>query len=214
MTALDRDRHPAGFAVVTSVISGLCVALMIAAVKAGFVIGGTVPAWSLVAVCGVALILCGLVWIRPWRRTARRSFLLIPAFSQKHWVAELIQNTHRALDRHGVDVVLKIPDRDYVADCQVHHMRRIVTRRSDYTGGFIVPVELDRIRSDLLRFCREIRQPVVLMDVEPFNDEEAYPDNTAFVGYSGRDRRGCGKLGHQLSCGRSRSQSHRTGDRQ
>lgn len=183
MTGLERDRHPARFAVVTSVVSGLCVALVIAGVKAGLVTGGTVPAWSLVGVTGVAITLSGLAWIRPWRRRPGRAFLLISAFSQKHWVAELIQNTHRALDRRGIDVVLKIPDRDYVAACQVHHLRRIQAQRADYAGGFIVPVEVDRIRNDLVYFCREVRQPIVFMDVVPFSDEGAYPDNTAFVGY-------------------------------
>jgi ribose transport system substrate-binding protein len=185
MSFLDRDRNPVRFAVVTSVVSGAALASILAlagAVMRTGVLTWRVPIWSLIAVfvfsaCLVAAAFAGRL------RPAKRTFLIIPAFSQKHWISELIQNTHRALDRRGMDVLLKIPDKDYSATGQAHHLRHLLSRRAECVGGFIVPVELDRIRPDLVSFCGRFAKPVVLLDVEPFADERDYPPNTVFVGY-------------------------------
>lgn len=190
MSILDRDQHPARFAVATSVFSGLCVALVVASFKTDL-LNGTVPSWTVVVLAATALVSVGLAWVQPWRRGIRRSFLLVSAFSQHHWIGEVVHNIHRALYRRGRDVVLKIPDRDYVGACVVHHLRHIQARPSEYAGGFVIPAEVNLIRSDLVDFCREVRQPVVFMDVEPFDDERDYPENAAFVGY---DPRGIGEV--------------------
>lgn len=42
---------------------------------------------------------------------------------------------------------------------------------------------MHRLRDDLKRFCQETRLPVVFTDLEPFDRESEYPDNTAFIGY-------------------------------
>ena len=40
-------------------------------------------------------------------------FLVISAFDQKHYLAELIRNVHSILDQRGYSLELKIPHRDY-----------------------------------------------------------------------------------------------------
>jgi ribose transport system substrate-binding protein len=173
------------FAVTASIMGGLSLTLILAGVGAVMRTGlltWHVPVWSLIAVSGASLFLLvtNFVGRRP---VTKRTFLIIPAFSQKHWVAELIRKTHRSLDRRGMDVVLKMPDEDYSAAGQMHHLRRILSCRDHYSGGFIVPVEVDHTRHDLRRFCSQLAKPVVMMDVEPFDDERDYLANSAFVGY-------------------------------
>ncbi len=57
----------------------------------------------------------------------------------------------------GVDLVLKMPDQDYDASAQSHHLSRILDRRYDYIGGMIVASEVSRLRDDLSMFCRKSR---------------------------------------------------------
>lgn len=95
----------------------------------------------------------------------------------------MIQRVHSALDRDEIDLALKVPDRDYDAGAQAHHLRRILGKKHAYIGGIVIAGEVSRLRGDLTRFCREFRLPVVFTDLEPFSDESDYPDNTAFVGY-------------------------------
>lgn len=59
----------------------------------------------------------------------------------------------------------------------------ILDRQRDYIGGIIVASEVHRLRDDLTTFCRESRLPVVFTDLEPFENESEYPDNSAFIGY-------------------------------
>jgi ribose transport system substrate-binding protein len=79
-------------------------------------------------------------------------------------------------------MVLKIPDRDYSGVSQVRLLDGILRRRNEYAGGFIMVNEADVIRADLARFCGEAGMPVVFVDAEPFESENAYPPGTAFVG--------------------------------
>jgi ribose transport system substrate-binding protein len=185
MRFLDRDEHPALSAVAISVTSGLTLAVILGAVGSAMRAGlltWRVPMWSLIAV--VVVMMCLAVVVATGHRsTTRRVFLIISAFSQKHWVSELMHNTHRSLDRRGVELVLKIPDKDYSAAGQMHHLRGLLARREQYVGGLIIPVEVERSRHDLVRFCAEFPKPVIMLDVEPFEDERDYPRNAAFVGY-------------------------------
>ena len=105
------------------------------------------------------------------------------AFSQKYYVAALVQRLHSLLDRDGIDLVLKVPDRDYDASAQSHHLRRLLDRRRDYLGGVIIAAEVHRLRDDLIMFCRNSRLPVVFTDIEPFDKVEEYLENTAYIGY-------------------------------
>jgi ribose transport system substrate-binding protein len=181
MPWLDRDRMPVRFTVATSVVSGLIVTGVLAAVRTGFS-GGAAAFWFLLTAAAVAALSVG-AWLLYRRRRARRSFLVTSAFSQKYFVAAFVQSLHSALDRNDIDLVLKVPDRDYDAGAQAHHLRRLLARRRDYMGGVIIPTESQRTRDDLRAFCVAARLPVVFTDFEPFTDGSAYPARTAYVGY-------------------------------
>jgi ribose transport system substrate-binding protein len=115
------------------------------------------------------------------------------AFDQKYYVAAFVRQMHNALDRVDIDPVLKVPDRDYDASAQSHHLERVLDRRHDYMGGVIFAGEVHDLRADLQSFCRAARLPVVFTDLEPFEESE-YPDNSVYVGY---DTGQLGKLAGQ-----------------
>lgn len=180
MARLDRDRTPALFAVTTSVLSGVILAALTKALQAGISAGATVV-WS----AGVSAVVGGIFWV-VLRRTRKRSaaaFMMTSAFTQKYYLADLVQQVHSALDRNDVDLVLRVPDLDYNAGVQAHHLRRILSRKDAYVGGIIVAGEVLRLREDLATFCREYRRPVVFADLDPFPGESEYPAGTAFIGY-------------------------------
>jgi len=189
MNLFDRDRHPVRFAVLTSVTGGLSLAAILAASGALFRTGlltAPVPVWSLLAVAAIAagvVAAFGVISQRP----AARTFLILPAFTENHWLATVVKHMHRSLDRRGKSVLLMIPDEDYSVEGQAHHLRNIEARRAECVGGFIVAADEKASRSDLRRFCAELGRPVVLMDVEPFDDEQDYPANAVYVGYAAAD---------------------------
>ncbi|QQQ78707.1 sugar ABC transporter substrate-binding protein [Saccharothrix sp. 6-C] len=165
---------------------GVVVAVGIAIVIRSGLLLKPVPAWTIPAV--VSLVAVPLLLRRRARKPGTRQvFLVTSAFSQKYWVAEFVQRLHRALDRKGINLVLKVPDRDYDAASQGHDLRRVLNTRGSYLGGVVVPTELHRMRSLLVEFCAELALPVVFTDVEPFDEESEYPANTAFVGYASSD---------------------------
>lgn len=180
---LDRDRMPMRFAVTTSVTSGVILAAVLKAVRTG-IAERTVFVWLVPACGGVAALLWVVVaTIRRGRKESRRAFLVASAFSQKYYVAAFVQCLHDALDLNDIDLVLKVPDRDYDAGAQSHHLRKILDRQRDYVGGIIVASEVHRLRDDLTAFCRKSRLPVVFTDLEPFEKEADYPEKSAFIGY-------------------------------
>jgi ribose transport system substrate-binding protein len=185
MGFLERDDHPMRFAVATSVISGLTVTTIVSAAGAATQKGlftVRIPLWSLI-VATVVITCLTMVILSLHRRTPRQAFLVVHAFSETHWISELTHNTHRALDRCGRDMVLKIPDKDFSEAGQTHHLRSILSRRDQYVGGLVVPLEFEHTKHDLKGFCTEFSRPVVLMDIDLFGDERNYPANTSFVGY-------------------------------
>ncbi|GAA3845580.1 hypothetical protein GCM10022243_09810 [Saccharothrix violaceirubra] len=160
---------------------GLPVVGAIVVVRGGFPVD-SVLVWVLLAVAAIVV----LVRRRPRTRT-RQAFLVTSAFSQKYWIAGLVQHMHGVLDRSGVDLVLKVPDHDYDAAAQAHHLRRVAANRDRYLGGFVIATEVHRLRAEFAEFCAELAVPVVFTDIEPFADDDHYPDNAAFVGYDSAD---------------------------
>ncbi|HEU5161304.1 MAG TPA: sugar ABC transporter substrate-binding protein [Streptosporangiaceae bacterium] len=183
MAWLDRDQKPVRFTLVTSVASGLVVSVILKAFSGG-IADGVVLMWFTLAAGGAAAVafVARSVFLGARKRSAR-VFLMTSAFSQKYYVAALVQRLHSLLDRDGIDLVLKVPDRDYDASAQSHHLRRLLDRRHDYIGGIIVAAEVHRLRDDLIAFCRNSRLPVVFTDIEPFDTEDQYPKNTAYIGF-------------------------------
>lgn len=195
MRVLDRQKHPLWSSVATSTLSGLCVLAITGVIGSLFrpqVLTATVPLWLLLGVAGVLLVflISVLLQWRPRRHRAKRIFLVISAFDQKHYLAELIRNVHSVLEQRGYALELKIPNRDYSTVGQLHCLQRLLECKEDYIGGFVIPVipyQSDRIQGDLVDFCKKIGVPVVFLDVEPFENESNYPASAAFVGYDAAD---------------------------
>lgn len=182
MMWLDRDQMPVRFTVVTSVGSGLIIAAILGTIRAGISEGAALLWFALTAGGATAGWVLGSTFFRAHKHS-KRAFLVTSAFSQKYFVALFVQRLHSALDGDGIDLVLKVPDRDYDASAQSHHLNRLLDRRRDYIGGIIVVSEAHRLRDDLITFCRKSHLPVVFTDLEPFDNEHEYPQNTAFLGY-------------------------------
>ncbi|MEV6445496.1 substrate-binding domain-containing protein [Amycolatopsis sp. NPDC051716] len=181
MAWLNRDKTPALFAVTTSVVSGGIVAVLAKVLQGGISAGATIL-WSALVSAVVAIVFWAVFALGPRNRRGT-AFLLTSAFEQKYYVAAFVQQVHSALDRDDIDLVLKVPDRDYDAGAQAHHLRRILNRKHAYIGGIVIAGEVSRLREDLVTFCRESRLPTVFSDLEPFPTESEYPHDTAFIGY-------------------------------
>lgn len=118
MRILGRQGCRMWYSVVTSTLSGLCLGAVTWSIGAIFklrllMIG--VPLWSFIGVTVALLASLYLVWSQRRFRNGKtkRVFLVIPAFDQKHYVAELVRNMHNVLEQHGFALELKIPHRDY-----------------------------------------------------------------------------------------------------
>jgi ribose transport system substrate-binding protein len=112
----------------------------------------------------------------------RQVFLLVSAFVQKHWIAELLENLIRALDRHGIDLVLKIPPYEYGAHGQLQQLAQLKRNSRAFLGGFVMAADCAATRAEFDRFCRSVRIPIVFLDSTPFAHVHDYPPNAAFVG--------------------------------
>jgi len=183
MAWLDRDRMPVLFTVVTSVMSGLISAVILRTLQAGISESAMFMGFALTSGGAAVVSWVAISAIRRVRKRSRRAFLMTSAFSQKYYVAAFVQRLHSVFDRDGIDLVLKVPDRDYDASAQSHHLDRLLDRRHDYIGGVIVASEVHRLRDDLTMFCQKSRLPVVFTDLEPFDKESDYPNNSAYIGY-------------------------------
>jgi ribose transport system substrate-binding protein len=168
--------------VATSVVSGLIVAAVVKAVNSD-IANGLVILWFALATVGAGVLVwfAGILLRR--RQRAARAFLMTSAFSQKYYLADFVQRVHSALDRIGIDMVLKVPDQDYDASAQSHNLDRLAARRREYVGGIVIASEMNRLRDDLTSFLRNTGLPVVFTDLEPFDRPEDYPENAVFVGY-------------------------------
>ncbi|MER7421114.1 hypothetical protein ABT346_30820 [Micromonospora peucetia] len=112
----------------------------------------------------------------------RQVFLIVSAFVQKHWVAELLENLTRALDRHGVDLVLKIPPYEYGGHGQLQQLAELRRNSRAFLGGFVMAADCAANRVEFERFCRSLRIPIVFVDSSPFEHVRDFPPNAAFVG--------------------------------
>lgn len=189
MKSLDKDAYPARFALVTSVVSGLAVATI---AGVGQILGNQfltyqLPLWLFLLLGVVSISFCGAtLYLKKKDQPLKQGdqvFFILCAFNEKRWVAGLIQDLHNSLDRRGFDLVLKIPERDYVHLGQVRHFRNLSKQRGRYVGGIISPAEPELLRRDLKEFCISVGYPIIFIDIDPFDAAEHYPIGTAFVGY-------------------------------
>jgi len=184
---LDPERRPALFAIVTSVLGGLGVTAATSALgklKNTPLASTEVPTGIFLGTVTFLIVLLVLS-LKNRRRSAvqRNVFVVMSAWGQKHWLADLLRAIDQSLDRRGFDLVLKIPDRDYLGAAQNYRLRQTITKGTGYSAGLVIPADPETMRGDLEDFCRSASVPVVFADVEPFRNEIDYPPNAAFVGY-------------------------------
>lgn len=176
------------FALLTSVLSGVIlvpVTAFLADVSDLHPLRAQVPVWLVLA--PAAAMVAALIWLaRQVRPATPKVFLLMPAFGQKHWLADLLRSFDRALDRR-FDLVVKLSHEEYIGDEQIRRLRHTLARSREYVGGFVVAADPDRTRDDLASLCATLRYPIIFVDVEPFTRDADYPANTAFVGCSDQD---------------------------
>jgi ribose transport system substrate-binding protein len=185
MRYVNQHRHPFIFNLVISIVSGVLVgvaAWIMSSILNFPLLSMLVPAWSLVFV-GTMLIFLLVALFRNFRRSSTRVFVILPAFIQHPWFTEVLQNLLRTLDAQHLDVVIKIPARDFSVQGQALHFRSIIHSSYDYVGGFIIPAEPENLQFEIIQFCQQIHIPVVFMDVRPFSKVSDYPSNSSFVGY-------------------------------
>jgi ABC-type sugar transport system substrate-binding protein len=188
--ALDKDAHPVRFALVTSVGNSLVVTAVLAGLGQllkSRLFAYRIPLW-LVLFLGTAClsVMCVTSRLRQKDRGIRPNnqvFFILCAFNEKRWVAGFVQDVHNSLDRRGLDLVLKVPERDYVHFGQARHLQNLSERLGKYVGGIISPAEPELLRPDLTAFCVSAGYPVIFVDIDPFETAEDYPAGTAFVGY-------------------------------
>lgn len=139
------------------------------------------PLWVLAAVA-VSVGLIVFFVFRHIGRAGPQVFVMFCAAVRTNWLAGLLDHLIWTLDRHGVDVVMKLPPYDYSGQSQIQQLSRLRRRRRSYMGGLMVVARLEAQPGLLTSFCRSARLPVVFMDVRPFASEAAYPPRSAFVG--------------------------------
>jgi ribose transport system substrate-binding protein len=145
------------------------------------VVVSSVPVWLFVAVIATVALLAILVTRRHHYRTGL-AFVMISAFTQTRWLADMLDNLSRSADRHGIDLVVKLPQHDHSGRSQLRLLASLKQKRRWYAGGFIILEPSEQLRSALVDACREIDRPLIFVDVRPFRDAGAYPPRTAFVG--------------------------------
>ena len=190
-----RSRYGAGDGLLgelaVSLASGLILAggAKLLAVVALLPANGFVPTWLFASVVPVTALTAFFVTRRVGQR--RQVFVVVSAFVPTRWLAVLLADLVRALDRHGLDVVVKLPEYDHSSQTEIRQLAALRAKRRAYLGGFVVVVEPERIRRELTDFCTASRLPIVFLDIRPFPSTDVYPPRTAFVGCSpeaiGRD---------------------------
>lgn len=81
----------------------------------------------------------------------------------------------RSLDRHGVDLLVKLPPYDFNGRSQILQMDALRARKDRFIGGLVVPRQPERMRRELLEFCAGLGLPVVFVDVRPFPGPRTSP---------------------------------------
>lgn len=125
--------------------------------------------------------------LKPITPKSKRIVVVIPAFAQNGWFAELIQATFRQLHLHDYEVILKIPYEDLSTLEQERIFKHLERHPDDYAGGIVVIYKHENVTKEITELCNNTSYPIIFADVRPFDSESDYPTNTAFVGYDEKE---------------------------
>ncbi|WP_204039721.1 sugar ABC transporter substrate-binding protein [Acrocarpospora phusangensis] len=142
----------------------------------------SIPTWLLVG--SVTTLAAAAAFLVARRLGGRddQAFVMISAYSQTRWLADLLSHLSRSLDRHGIDLVVKLPPHDHTGRSQLQVLDALRRKRRSYVGGFLVTDHLDQVAGELGEACRALNQPVLFLDIRPFGDPGDFPPRSAFVG--------------------------------
>jgi len=181
----NRTNRRAGLAgeLTVSVVSGLILALLgRASVAAGVLpLASPVPLWALIAAATSAAAVASALTARS-RRRSDQAFAVISTFTDTTFLAQLLEELTRALEHHGIDLVVRMPRHDHSGRSLREEFTSLLRKRHGYIGGFVVPDYLELLREEFIEFGHGLRRPVIFLDRRPFPDPLLYPTGAGFVG--------------------------------
>jgi DNA-binding LacI/PurR family transcriptional regulator len=145
-----------------------------------------VPMWLFIMITAIVAFITFFL-ARYLSRRAPQAFILISAFVQTNWLAGLLDNIVRSLDRHGIDLIVKLQPHDYSGQSQILQLTRLFKKRRSFIGGLMIAAQPERMQSELTAFCTSAHLRIVFVDVRPFPSGDAYPSGVAFVGCDARE---------------------------
>jgi DNA-binding LacI/PurR family transcriptional regulator len=188
----DPQKHPINSGLFIEVVGSLLV-VFLAFIASKLDIGSffkktiEVHLWLFVFISSLAAI--ALLWqIKNWifAKKSKRIVLVIPALAQNGWFAELIQAIFKQLHSYDYEVILKVPYEDLSRPEQKRIFDYLEKHPDNFIGGIIIIYKHENITKEITELCNKVSYPVVFADVRPFEHENDYPPNTAFVGYDER----------------------------
>ncbi|WP_117212830.1 sugar ABC transporter substrate-binding protein [Allorhizocola rhizosphaerae] len=141
----------------------------------------TAPTWLLATTTLTAAMVAFLI-ARRVTRGRPQAFVLISAFTHTRFLASLLQELSRSLDRHGIDMVVRLPPHDQSGRIRSRQLAALQKRQHGYIGAFMAVTEPVDDGGELSQLARQMRIPLVFLDVRPFAHPTIYPAGSAFVG--------------------------------
>jgi ribose transport system substrate-binding protein len=163
-----------------SVVSGLI--LVVLGKAAGLAsLDRPVPLWALITVTATAASVATVLTLR-LRRRREQAFVVISTFAGTTFLTQLLEHLTRALEHHGIDLVVRLPRHDHSGRSLREELASLSRQGGAYIGGFVVPDHLETLRDQFVQFSRGLNRPVVFLDRRPFPDPLLYPAGAVFVG--------------------------------
>ncbi|WP_436760498.1 sugar ABC transporter substrate-binding protein [Streptosporangium sp. V21-05] len=144
-------------------------------------LNGSPMTWVFIAITPTTALLA-FFFARRLYGGANQAFITMSAFTQTRWLGDVLEHLSRSLDRHGIDLVVKLPPHDHSGRNQLAYLASLRKRRRSYIGGFVILAQTRQAGRELAASCEAVKRPVVFIDVPPFPDLGEYPARTAFVG--------------------------------
>lgn len=114
----------------------------------------------------------------------KRIFILVPAFHDTHFYANVLQALIENLDERNIDVVVKTHKNDFCIQDQSIFFKKIIDNKHEYLAGIVVPIKADEQTLEIQSFVQKFGKPVIFLDVKPFKTINDYSENSWYVGYN------------------------------